>query len=101
MFLAVKKFLMSFGAKKRLWLEKSGNLAKLQHCMGPKGIEVVSSRHKACTVNNKKTCTPCFSTYVFPVYLRNRLSYKKYISIFSCQFLRALRWNKYFPNLMT
>ena len=40
-------------------------------------------KHKKSTVNNKKTRTPCFSTLRFPIYLRNRLSYKKSIYILS------------------
>ena len=40
-----------------------------------------SKKHES-TVNNKKTHTTGFSTLRFPVYLRNRLSYKKTIYIF-------------------
>ena len=43
------------------------------------------------TVDNKKTRTPCFQTYVFPVYLRNHLSYKKIIYIYSHPCLRSFQ----------
>ena len=46
---------------------------------------------KGCVIQSitKKHVPPVFQPYVFPVYLRNRFSYKKSIYIFVYQFLKS------------
>ena len=44
----------------------------------------------------KKHVPPVFQPYVFPVYLRNRLSYKESIYIFLYQFLKSFQLEQKF-----
>ena len=53
---------------------------------------------KRRTMCNKKTYLADFETWVFRVYLRNRLSYKKVIYIYSHPCLKSF---KIFSNLVT
>ena len=48
------------------------------------------------TVYNKKHIPPVFQPFVFPIYLRNRLSYKKSIYIFLYYFLKSFQLEKEF-----
>ena len=46
----------------------------------------------------KKHLPPVFQPYVFPVYLRNRLNYKKIIYIFLYQFLKSSQLKQEFSQ---
>ena len=48
------------------------------------------------TVDNKKTNPPVFQPFVFPVYLLNRLSYKKHVYIFLHPFLKSFQLEQEF-----
>ena len=48
------------------------------------------------TVDNKKTHPPVFQPFVFPVYLRNRLTYNKSVYIFLHHFLKSFQLEQEF-----